>query len=161
VIEIRIDRKIPISIATVLILLVAFSSAAGVGSGPITTTTVQTINGLVFKITGAFTVAGTSYSPVVNNVAPTASCNWVTSPSCNTALGAGNWQFNVILNLNTVPTIATTYTIQYASTTGGVAASSIQFSVPTTAMIPSGQIFSFDTGLTTLPSTSVVTITVA
>ena len=160
-IEIRIDRKIPISIATVLILLVAFSSAAGVGSGPITTTTVQTINGLVFKITGAFTVAVVTFIPIpVDNSGSIQPCTWgaVTGGVCRTPMVTSDWELAVNLQLNTVPVASTTYTI---TAQGSILTSPLSFSVPPTATANSIQQFNFDIGTSTLPGAISVVIVVS
>ena len=159
--KIRIDiRRIPLFIGTVLVLLVGFASVTGMGTGPVNTFTVQTINGIIFKITGAFTVTGLSFFPISDTTpATTQPCGW--PASCSTSLTAGDWRFGVGLTLNTVPGALTTYTISLCCFVVGQSPfQNLQFQVPITATANSEASFYFETGTTNLPSTTVILIQV-
>jgi hypothetical protein len=157
--EIKIEiRKVPIFITAVLILLVGLASAAGTGSGPVISTTVQTINGLVFKITGAFTVTLAAFQPLSGGPASAQPYPWF-GGECTAATTAGDWGLFVNLQLNTLPTALTTYTITVFGNQG-FGLNSLTFSVPTTATVGTATAFQFDLNTSTLPGTSTILITV-
>jgi hypothetical protein len=145
--------KVPLLAATILLLMVSFTH--GAGTGPLTTTTYQTLAGAIFKITGAFTVTQTQLSFYGANIPATTSCTWGVTPSGQCFMNrifAGNWSVIVILQLNPgfVPTSPTSYTIKIFA--GQFGFTSMTFSVPSTATAPSPMEFPMDLGTSTLPS---------
>jgi hypothetical protein len=136
----------------------------GAGTGNVTTTTIQTLNGQIFKITGAFTVIFTQIGLGQNDIASTTSCTWG-NPSGACYMDhqfVGNWTLIVNLQLNSgfVPATATSYLIAVNTS---VFAASMGFSVPPapTTTAPSTMLIFLDLGTQTLPSTTVIQITVS
>lgn len=164
--KIRMDiRKIPLFTAIILLLLVGFTSATA--TAPVTTTTVQTLAGAIFKITGAFTVIAAGYAPQgATSSTGTNPCTWVSnappgpSPAgvCTTATVTGNWALEVNMQLNS-GFVAGTYTI--LESVVGISGIPMSFSVPSTATPGSVLSFVFDLATTTLPATTVITVIVS
>jgi hypothetical protein len=154
--------KVPLLATTILLVFVGFTH--GTGTGNVTTTTIQTLNGQIFKITGAFTVTITQIGLGQNDIAATTSCTWG-APSGACYMNhqfVGNWTLfmNLQLNAGFVPATATNYLF---SVIGNLAASSMLFSVPPapTTSAPSTMLIILDLGTQTLPSTTVIQITVS
>jgi hypothetical protein len=147
--------KIPLLVAAGLLLVMGFVHATG--SAPVTPNTVQSLNGYILHITGAFTVESTTFIPTaVDSPATPVSCVWLASTGCSTAQTSGDWVFLVHLVLNNPPTMTTTYSI---TVYGSFTSSSISFSVPS-GLVPSGMNFAFDTSRTTLLDPTVITVIV-
>lgn len=161
-------RNIPLVSVAVLLLMVGLTSATT--TSPITTANIQTLNGFILRISGAFNVTNVAFDPVPGSSSATAPCNFG-SVLCTTALNAGDWSVLVILQLNNAPVVTTSYTIslctiacaQFLTPSGQfVGGPSISFSVsPSVSPGPTTRsVFQFDTGSSNLGSSAVYTIIV-
>ena len=145
-----------VSLLAVAGMLLAAGLVHGLGSAPLTTNTVQSLSGVITKITGAFTVTLVQYVANGNTYGASGPCTWAPASVCFTASTSGDWLVYVGVQLNIAPSISTNYVIQEGIV--GVQANSITFSVPSTATTPSIMTFSFDTGQATLNSPIVLQV---
>jgi hypothetical protein len=157
-------RRIPLFAATLLTL---FAGAAyATTSSPVTTTTLQSLNGVVLNITGGFTATSITLLPSTITQAATSSCTWASNGQCNTATISGNWNVYVQLQLNTVPAAATSYTVIFGDGQAIVGTNpfspvrTISFSVPSTSTAASTMFFVFDSGSTNLVGGTFFTVAV-
>ena len=145
-----------------ILLLVGFARAL-TPTAPTSVSTIQSLNGAVFSITGAFSLASfsaTSFLPgVQTGPATPANCVWGATGSCSTATTVGDWTLQLTLILNTVPGTATSYTITLVS--NAFSQTFLTFSVPTSATSGSNMGFLIDLRTNTLVSTTAITIIVS
>jgi hypothetical protein len=141
-------KRIPVFAATVMLLFVGLASATQ--TAPLTFNNIQELNGQIFRITGAFTFAVAGFHGAGSNATATSPCSWtstnlngVNAPLCNTAETQGDWIYEVIMRLNTVPHVDTPYTmLVHMNAISGA----IFFDVPSNATANSYTVFDFDAG---------------
>ncbi len=151
-------RKLPLFAITALLVTMIGSSYAAT-TAPVQVNPVQTMNGVVTKITGAFSVVVTGYFPIGSDSPATPPpCTWTSGGGCFGALTTGDWNVLVTLKLNTPPLTATNYNLNVNILT--VFSTSMAISVPSGATAGSQMSFLFDTGTATLSSPIVLLVTV-
>src|SRR5260370_19056179 len=109
-------------------------------------------------MTVAFRITHTAFQPLSGGRASAQPCLWF-GGECTAATTAGDWGFFVNLQLNTLPTALTTYTITVFGNQG-FGLNSLTLSVPTTATLDRATAFQFGINASTLPGTSTILITV-
>lgn len=131
-----------------MLLFVGVASATQ--TAPLTSNTIQELNGQVFHITGAFTFAVAGFHGAGSNATATTPCSWtstnlsgVNAPVCTTNLTAGDWIYEVIMKLNTVPKVDTPYTMLVHM---NAVSNAIFFDVPSNATANTYTVFDFDAG---------------
>ena len=144
-----IVRRLPLVVATVALLFVGLASATNT-TAPVSFNTIQELNGQVFRITGAFQFIVAGFHAAGANANATSPCIWTSTtnngnfaPTCNTSENAGDWVYEVIIQLNLVPKTNTTYNmlVHMNSISNG-----ISFTVPSTALAGTVQNFDLDAG---------------
>ena len=150
---------VPILIISVL-SIVSFAASVSINS-----TTSQSVQGVVYNVTGGFSAASNGF--VVTQSAATATtlpAAWANGGNVTTATVAGNWQYsaNVTINAGATPSTTYTVTIQWNTGTGyNTMATALTFT--TGATITAGQTMTFvlNTGVTTFNAPAGIIITVA
>lgn len=158
--KIKLSLKLLVPLLAIAIFSI-YSFAATVG---VTTTTIQSENGVLFNVNGGFTAVSNGFSVVQSTAAAsTQPLTWAPGGTCQTALTAGDWYYNVTLTLAATAAASHTYTVTvtWNTGTGYTPLGALQFT--TLATITAGQIMNFciDTTLTTFNAPAAMTITVA
>jgi hypothetical protein len=141
-------KRIPLIAATAMLLFIGFASATQ--TAPLTFNNIQELNGQIFKINGGFTFVVAGFHAAGANATATNSCSWtstnfsgVNAPVCTTNLTAGDWIYEVIMRLNTVPPVNTPYTMLVHM---NAISNAIFFNVPSNATANTYTVFDFDAG---------------
>ncbi len=163
----RLASLVPRSNLKLLVLLgaiAAFSIASYATTVSVSTTTFQSQYGVSYNVTGAFTAADQGFSVVPTTAAASAQpCTWANSGVCTNALTQGHYKYTLTLTLNTVPGVATTYTVtvKWDQGTGQTQLGQLTVSVPLTATTGQVMTFKMDTGATSFTTPLSLDVTVA
>jgi hypothetical protein len=142
-------------------LRAGYSFAANV---TVTSSTIQSENGVVFNVNGGFTAASNGFSVVQSTAsASTQPATWSSGGTVQTALTAGHWYYSLNLTIAAAASPSTTYTVTVSWNTGSGYSTLGTLQVTTPASITAGQMMYFymDTGLTTFSAPVAMTVTVA
>ncbi len=156
-------RSIPLLGAIAMLSLVGLVGAVN-PPAPMQTQTIQELNGQIFKVTGAFSLIVTGFHGAGLDQPATGPCSWTSTnlnginpPLCTTALTSGDWIYEIIMKLNTVPAVDTPYTMLVHL--NGFS-NALYFDVPATATVGSVTTFDIDAGtaLWTAPMVFVIEV---
>ena len=157
--------NLPIRLVLPILLIAMFSVYSFATSVSVTSTTVQSQNGILYDVTGGFTVASNGFSVVQStSSASTLPVTWSNGGTVKTALSAGHWYYSLTLTINSNAEAITTYTVTVTWNTGSVYStlgSALTFTTPGTIVPSQTMNFFFDTGLTSFNAPTAITITVA
>lgn len=157
--------NLPIRLVLPILLIAMFSVYSFATSVSVTSTTVQSQNGILFNVTGGFTVASNGFSVVQStSTASTQPATWSNGGTVKTALTAGHWYYSLTLTINAGATVDTTYTVTVTWNTGsgyGTLGSALTLTTPDPIVASQTMNFFFDTGLTSFNAPTAITITVA
>lgn len=148
-----------------LLAIAIFSVYSFAASVAVSTTTVQSQDGVLLNVTGGFTVASNGF--LVVQSASTASAQpftWANGGTCQTALTAGDWYYSFTLTIATSGAQAShTYTVTVSWNTGSAYQSLGTLQFTTLSTITPGQTMNIyiDTALTSFSAPAAMTITVA
>jgi hypothetical protein len=92
-----IRSRLSLKILLPLLLISMFSVASFAATVGVTTSTLQSQNGVYYVVYGGFTATSNGFFVVTNSGAATASPAWATGTTAQTALTAGDWFFSVTL----------------------------------------------------------------
>jgi hypothetical protein len=162
----RHKRRVVLPLKILLpILAISIISIGGyAASVSVTTTTLQTDNGVYFNVIGGFTAASNGFLVVPSSAsASTQPYTWSNGGTCQTALTAGHWYYSVTLTLAAAASPTTTYTYLVKWDTGSGYSTLGSLTFTTLGTITPGQtvIFLIDTGVTTFNAPVGINITVA
>jgi hypothetical protein len=137
------------AVTGVLILVSLMAVTSYATSVTISSTSYSGVQGVLYQVTGAFTVSSNGFATAGTAVAASAQpCPWSNGDTCTTAIAVGHFYYGIVLTLNTVPASTTTYTVNiYWSQNGGPRdlMGSLTVSVPTTAVSGQTMTLIFDT----------------
>ena len=155
--------KLPLKILLPLLAISIFSVASFATNVGIATATVQGQGGVLYNVTGGFTVASNGFS--VQQAAGTAStqpCTWASGGTCQTALTAGHWVYTITVTITASATASQTYAATITWNTGGSTTTMGSLTLTTPATITPGQTMTFvyDTGASTFNAPAAITITI-
>jgi hypothetical protein len=156
--------KLPLKLLVPLLIIALFAAYSFATSVNVTTSTVQSENGVLFNVSGGFTAVSNGFSVVQSTaVASAQPATWTPSGTVQTALTAGHWYYSVTLTLAASATASTTYTVTVTWNTGTGYTTLGTLQVTTLATITAAQTMTFyiDTGLTTFNAPTALTVTVA
>lgn len=112
--------------------------------------TYQAQYGIGYQVTTVFTAQDQGFSTIPSSqLVSLQPCVWVNGTSCLTTLTQGNYEYSLVLILNTPPSLLTTYTVTVNwSQIGGSQVQLGQLTVSVSALAAAGQemAFQFDTG---------------
>lgn len=160
-----IKSSTPLKILIPILIISIVSIASFAASVAINSSTSQTVQGVMYTVTGGFTAANNGF--VVTQSAATATtlpAAWTSNGTVTTATVVGNWQYSLTVTLNAAASTSTTYTVSVQWNTGtGYAALSTPLTFTTPATITAGQTmtFVFNTGVTTFNAPAGIVITIA
>ena len=152
-----------------LLLPILAVAAFSVTSYAATVTTSSVSNqaqyGVNFDLTTNFSAQDKGFSTVSSTTsASTQPATWSNGGTVNTALTKGDYQYKVLLTLNTPPASTTTYTVTVKWAQGSGAQTQmgqLTVSVPNTATASQTMTLSFDTGGTSFTTPAAIDVTVA
>ena len=147
------------------ILVIAVLSIVSYAASVITTTsTSQTIQGVLYNVTGGFSAATNGFVVTQSSAsATTLPATWSNGGTVTTATVAGNWQYSITVTINAAASPSTTYQVTLQWNTGSgytTLASALSFS--TLSSITAGQTmtFVFNTGVTSFNAPAAIIITI-
>lgn len=120
--------------------------------------------GVNYTVTGAFSATSNGFQVVQSAAtASTQPCTWANGGTCNTALTAGDWYYQVTLTIAATAQTSHTYTTTVQWNTGSGYVTLGTLTLTTGATITPGQtmIFQIDTALTSFSAPAGITVTVA
>lgn len=137
-------------VASFIVVIISISSASTVST---TKTTMQAFYGMSNNIVNNFLAETQGFSVISPSSGATSQpCTWITGGTCQTSLTKNDYQYAVILIVNTPPSLLTTYTVtmkwDLGHGSGLVQVGSLKVSVPVTTAGQS-MTFVFDTGSNT------------
>lgn len=156
--------KLPLKLLIPLLAIAIFSVYSFAANITITTTTVQSENGVFFNVTGSFTAVSNGFQVVQSSGSASAQpFTWTNGGTCQTALTAGDWDYSLTLTIAANATASHTFTLTvlWNKGSGYSTLGTLTFTTPST--ITGGQTVNFDidTALTTFGAPVAMTITVA
>jgi hypothetical protein len=159
-----IRNKLPLKVLVPILAVSLFAVGSFATSVGVTTQSYAGQGGVNYVVTGAFSPASNGFQVVQSTTtASTSPCTWSNGGTCNTALTAGDWYYQVTLTIaaSATPTHTYTLTVQWNTGTGYATLGTLTFTTP--ASISAGQtmIFQMDTALTTFNAPATITVTVA
>jgi hypothetical protein len=155
----------PLKLLALILVISVISVVSFAASVTVNSSTSQAVQGVVYNVTGGFSVANNGF--VVTQSAATATtlpATWSNGVTVTTATVAGNWQYSATVTINAGASPSTTYTVTVQWNTGSgysTMGSSLTFTTP--ASITAGQtmIFVLNTGGTTFNAPAGILITIA
>lgn len=156
---------LPLKLLVPILVIALFSVYSFAASVSVTTSTLQTQNGVLFNVVGGFTATSNGFSVVQSlGTASTLPVAWTNGGTVQTALTAGHWYYSLTLTITASASVSTTYTVTVTWNTGSgysTLGSALTFTSPAT--ITAGQTINFyiDTGLTSFNAPAAITISVA
>ncbi len=149
----------------IISLLAVVSFAASI---TITSTTYQTVQGVIYNVVGGFTVADNGFGVTDTAATPTAlPATWTDGGIVTTSTTVGNWQYSLTVTIpaTSVASPSTTYTVTVQwdqSGAGYITLGSFTFTTPAT-MPSTAQTMTFiiDTGKSTISAPVGILITIA
>lgn len=161
--SIRNRLPLKVLIPVLAISLIAIGSFAA--SVIVTTTTYSGEAGVSYIVIGCFTAASNGFQVVRSSTAATSlPATWTNGGTCNTALTAGDWYYQVTLTIAANATASHTYTVTVQWNTGSGYAtlgSSLTFTTPATITAGWTMSFQMDTSTTSFNAPVAITVTVA
>ena len=148
-------------LAISLLSIVSFAATVSV-SNP---TASQTVQGIVYNVTGGFTAASNGFQVVQSTATASAQpMTWSNGGTCQTALTVGDWYYSLTLTLassGASPSHTYTLTVTWNTGSGWTTLGTLTFT--TLSSITAGQTMTFviDTAATTFNAPAGLTITVA
>lgn len=159
-----IRNKLPLKTLVPILAISLFAVGSFATSVGVTTQSYAGQAGVDYVVTGGFTATSNGFQVVQSaTTASTQPCTWSNGGTCNTALTAGDWYYQVTLTISASAAASHTYTVTVQWNTGSGYATLGTLTVTTPATITSGQtmVFQMDTGLTTFSAPAGITVTVA
>jgi hypothetical protein len=159
-----IRNKLPLKVLVPILAISLFAVGSFATSVGVTTQSYAGQAGVNYVVTGAFSPASNGFQVVQSATAASAQpCTWANGGTCNTALVAGNWYYQITLTIAASATPSHTYTVTVQWNTGSGYATLGTLTVTTGATITAGQtmVFQMDTALTTFNAPAGITVTVA
>ena len=156
--------RLPLKLLVPLLAIALFAVYSFAANVAVTTSTIQSENGVLFNVIGGFTAASNGFTVVQSaGSASTQPATWAPSGTVQTALVAGHWYYSLTLTLTAAATASTTYTVTVTWNTGSGYTTLGTLQVTTLATITATQTMNFyiDTGVTTFSGPAALTITVA
>jgi hypothetical protein len=156
--------RLPLKLLVPLLVIALFAVYSFAANVAVTTSTIQSENGVLFNVNGGFTAASNGFSVVQSTgSASTQPATWANSGIVQTALTAGRWYYSITLTLAAAASPSTTYTVTVTWNTGSGYTTLGTLQVTTLSSITAGQTMNFymDTGVTTFSGPAALTITVA
>jgi hypothetical protein len=160
-----IKNSMPLKILIPILIISIASVVSFAASVAINQSTTQTVQGVMYTVTGGFTAANNGF--VVTQSAATATtipAAWANNGVITTATVAGNWQYSLNITINAAAATSTTYTVTVQWNTGSgyqTLATPMTFTTPATITPGQVMIFVFNTGVTTFNAPAGLIITVA
>jgi hypothetical protein len=157
-------NKLPLKVMVPIMLISLFAVGSFATSVGVSTQSFAGQAGVSYSVTGAFSAASNGFQVVQSaTTASTQPCVWVSAGTCNTALVAGDWYYQVTLTIAASALTSHTYTttIQWNTGTGYVTLGTL--TLTTGATITAGQtmLFQIDTAATSFNAPAAITVTVA
>jgi hypothetical protein len=161
----RIKKHVlPLKILLPILLISVLSIVSYAASVTTTTSTSQTIQGVLYSVTGGFSAATNGF--VVTQSSATATslpATWSNGGTVTTATVAGNWQYSATVTINAGASPSTTYTVTVQWNTGsGYSTLGSALTFTTLSSISAGQTmtFVFNTAVTTFNAPAALIITI-
>lgn len=157
-------NKLPLKVMVPILVISVFAIGSFATSVGVTTQSFAGQAGVNYTVSGAFSAASNGFQVVqTTTTASTQPCTWTSGGTCNTALTAGDWYYQVTVTIAASATPSHTYTttVQWNTGSGYTTLGTLTFT--TGATITSGQtmVFQMDTALTTFSAPAGITVTVA
>jgi hypothetical protein len=160
-----IKHSMPLKILIPILIIATISIVSYAASVGVNSTTTQTVQGVMYTVTGGFTAANNGFVVTQSQAAATTTpATWANNGVVTTATVAGNWQYSLNVTITAAAGASTTYTVSVQWNTGsGYQALSTPVTFTTPATITAGQTmtFVFNTGVTTFNAPAGIMITVA
>ncbi|HUI00185.1 MAG TPA: hypothetical protein VLX56_00985 [Nitrososphaerales archaeon] len=157
-------NKLPLKVMIPVLVVSLFAVGSFATSVGVSTQSFAGEAGVNYTVTGAFTAASNGFSVVqTTTTASSQPCTWANAGTCNTALTAGDWYYQVTLTIAASATPSHTYTVTVQWNTGSGYSTLGSLTVTTGSTISSGQTMAFqiDTSLTSFSAPAGITVTVA
>ena len=159
-----IRNKLPLKVLVPILAISLFAVGSFATSVGVTTQSYAGQAGVNYVVTGAFSAASNGFQVVQSTATASAQpCTWSNGGTCNTALTAGDWYYQVTLTIAATATPNHTYTVtvQWNTGTGYATLGSLTLTTPATISAGQTMIFQMDTAGTTFNAPAGMTITVA
>lgn len=149
-----------------LLVVVGFAAAGSYATNvQVSSVTYQAQYGIAYQVISVFTARDSGFSTVSSSqLASLQPCVWVNGNNCTTTLTQADYEYSLVLILNTPPTLPTTYTVTVVwSQIGGSQVQLGQLTVSVTPLALAGQqmTFQFDTGSSSFTTPLSMGVTVA
>jgi uncharacterized GH25 family protein len=160
-----IKHSMPLKILIPILIISLASVVSFAASVAVNPATSQTVQGVMYTVTGGFTAANNGFVLTQTHVSATKTpAAWVNGGTVSTATVTGNWQYSLTLTMNKAATANTTYTVsvQWDSGNGySQLGKTLTFTTPATISNNQKMTFVFDTGVTSFNVPVGIMITVA
>jgi hypothetical protein len=160
-----IRHSMPLKILIPILLIAVVAVVSFAASVAVNSTTSQTVQGVMYTVTGGFTAANNGFvvtqSPVTATTIP---ATWANNGVVTTATVAGNWQYSLNVTISAAATASTTYTVTVQWNTGSgyqTLATPLTFTTPATITAGQTMTFVLNTGVTTFNAPAGLIITIA
>ena len=162
-------KSLPLKILVPLLAIAIFSIASYAASVSVTTTTYQGAQGVLYNVAGGFTATSNGFNVVPSSASAVTCANtlWAAtgSPTCSTALTAGDWEFSLQIALTaTAPTShADTVTVTWNTGSGysTMSGGTVTINTPTTITAGNYIIILLDTGSASFNAPAGITVTIS
>ncbi|MGH9918210.1 MAG: hypothetical protein ACRD6W_04980 [Nitrososphaerales archaeon] len=157
-------NKLPLKVMLPIMMISLFAVGSFATSVGVTTQSFAGEAGVNYSVTGAFTAASKGFQVVQSTTTASAQpCTWTSGGTCNTALTAGDWYYQVTLTIAASAIVSHTYTttVQWNTGSGYVTLGTLTFTTPATITAGQTMVFQIDTALTSFSAPAGITVTVA
>ena len=157
-------NKLPLKVMLPIMMISLFAVGSFATSVGVTTQSFAGEAGVNYSVTGAFTAASNGFQVVQSTTTASAQpCTWTNGGTCNTALTAGDWYYQVTLTIAASAIVSHTYTttVQWNTGSGYVTLGTLTLTTPATITAGQTMVFQIDTALTSFSAPAGITVTVA
>jgi hypothetical protein len=157
-------NKLPLKVIVPILMISVFAVGSFATSVGVTTQSFAGEAGVNYSVTGAFSAASNGFQVVQSATTASAQpCTWTNSGTCNTALTAGDWYYQVTLTIAASAQTSHTYTtaVQWNTGSGYVTLGTLTFTTGATITAGQTMVFQIDTALTSFSAPAGITVTVA
>jgi len=160
-----IKNRMPLKVLLPILAISLFAVGSFATSVGVTTQSYAGQAGVSYNVTGGFTAQSNGFQVVVSTAsATTPPCTWTSGGTCNGALTAGDWYYQVTLTIAASAQASHTYTLTVQWNTGSgyvnLGAGTLTFTTPATITAGQQMVFQLDTGSQTFNAPAGITITV-
>jgi hypothetical protein len=160
-----IKHSMPLKILIPILIISIASVVSFAASVAVNSSTSQTIQGVMYTVTGGFVAENNGFVLTQTHVSSTKTpATWVNGGNVSTATVTGNWQYSLTLTMKNAAAANTTYTVSVQWDTGNgysQLGKPLTFTTPEKVVNNQKMTFIFDTGVQSFNVPVGIMITVA